>query len=207
MVQFSQDIHHLGEVLMLCQVRVKSDNGDKAEQLFMLFPGVLVILSVSPHLSGYSYEGKLAVSGLCIKPVDDGDTASTSFEISGALIDRRVVSCATQEEQMKWVETLQRQAKHCPVKAQPVQVSISHGVVSSVVPAKSNHASQRPYRPASQRTWSLSCLRPFPPLRPSATFLRDEVTRSPRSGRRILGGVTRRKPGTFSFSFSFANGI
>jgi len=34
--------------------------------------------------------------------------------------------------------------------------------------------------------WNMSCLRPCPPLRPS-TFLKDEGTRSPRAGRRLLG--------------------
>lgn len=75
------------------------------------------------------------------------------------------------------------------------QVSMSHGIVTHVVPAKSGHASQHPYRPAGPRTWTFSCLRPSPPLRPSAAFLKDEVSRSPRSGRKILGGGSRRKPG------------
>ena len=51
-----QDISQLGDVLLLTQVRVHSDNGEKFEQLFLLFPGVLVILSVSAHMSGYAYE-------------------------------------------------------------------------------------------------------------------------------------------------------
>jgi len=44
----------------------------------------------------------------------------------------------------------------------------------------------------------MSCLRPCPPLRPS-TFLKDEGTRSPRAGRRLLG-YGRRKLGTSTLS-------
>ena len=51
----------MGEVLLMSHVKVHVDNGDKKERLFVLFPGVVVILSVSPRMSGYLYE----VSVIC----------------------------------------------------------------------------------------------------------------------------------------------
>ena len=42
--------------MLLSHVRVHSDNGEKKEQLMLLFPGYLVMLSISPRLSGYTYE-------------------------------------------------------------------------------------------------------------------------------------------------------
>ena len=42
--------------MLLSHVRVHSDNGEKKEQLMLLFPGYLVMLSISPRISGYTYE-------------------------------------------------------------------------------------------------------------------------------------------------------
>ena len=42
--------------MLLSHARVHSENGEKKEQLMLLFPGYLVMLSISPRLSGYIYE-------------------------------------------------------------------------------------------------------------------------------------------------------
>ncbi len=51
-----KDISALGEVLLISHACVHSENGEKKEQLMLLFPGYLVMLSLSPRLSGYLYE-------------------------------------------------------------------------------------------------------------------------------------------------------
>lgn len=51
-----QEIAKLGEVVRLSQVQVTSLSGDKHDRIFVLFPSLLVMLSMSPRLSGYQYE-------------------------------------------------------------------------------------------------------------------------------------------------------
>ena len=65
---YFQDICKLGEVLLMSHLRIEcgvgggvEEPGEKRERLFLLFPGVLVMLSVSHSVSGYMYE----VGGLC----------------------------------------------------------------------------------------------------------------------------------------------
>lgn len=45
-----------GEVLHLSQVHVFTSSGEKYDRIFVLFPNMLVMLSMSPRLSGYTYE-------------------------------------------------------------------------------------------------------------------------------------------------------
>lgn len=51
-----QEIAKLGEVIHLSQVQLHTLAGDKHDRIFVLFPSVLVMLSMSPRLSGYQYE-------------------------------------------------------------------------------------------------------------------------------------------------------
>jgi Rho guanine nucleotide exchange factor 7 len=53
-----QEIAKLGEVIRLSQVQMTALSGDKYDRIFVLFPSLLVMLSMSPRLSGYQYEVK-----------------------------------------------------------------------------------------------------------------------------------------------------
>lgn len=50
----------MGEVLMLSHVRIEVESGDKKERLLLFFPGLLVVLSVTPRVNGYFYEVSLS---------------------------------------------------------------------------------------------------------------------------------------------------
>ena len=58
-VLFSQEMSSLGDVQHLSQVKVEMLSGEKYDQIFVLFPNDLLMLSMSPRLSGYQYEVKL----------------------------------------------------------------------------------------------------------------------------------------------------
>jgi len=51
-----QDVTQLGEIMMLSHVRIQTENGDRRERLLLLFPGTLMLLSVTARVSGYVYE-------------------------------------------------------------------------------------------------------------------------------------------------------
>ncbi|WAR28682.1 ARHG6-like protein [Mya arenaria] len=142
-----EEIVALGEVKHLSQVKVETSSGEKHDRIFLLFPNVLLMLSISPRLSGYTYEGKLPLSGMVVSPCEEEDSDVHQFEISGSMIERMMVTCGTKTEVNAWLEAL-----------------------------KNN-------------TWSMSCLRPSPPLRPPIAY-REDGMRSPRAGRKL----GRRKP-------------
>lgn len=50
----------MGEVLMLSHVRIEVESGDKKERLLLFFPGLLIVLSVTPRVNGYFYEVSLS---------------------------------------------------------------------------------------------------------------------------------------------------
>ncbi|KAI0224092.1 hypothetical protein LSAT2_024887 [Lamellibrachia satsuma] len=76
----------------------------------------------------------------------------------------------------------ERAWKKLVTSAQPSIRTLSH--------VQTAYAVHQPFR-SCRTTWSMSCLRPCPPLRPSF-YHKDEGQRSPRTGRRILGGGRRK---------------
>lgn len=73
------------------------------------------------------------------------------------------------------------------------QVSTSQPSISTLTPAKTAKVSVTHSLASTfnvNKTWSMSCLRPSPPLRPPLLY-REDGMRSPRGGRKL----GRRKPG------------
>ncbi|XP_078694591.1 rho guanine nucleotide exchange factor 7-like isoform X24 [Branchiostoma floridae x Branchiostoma belcheri] len=219
-----EEISQLGEVILMSMVTVHTGDEEKKERYFLLFPGVLLMLSISPRMSGFIYEGKLALSGLNISRLEDVDNIKNAFEISGSLIERIVVTTNSTREQAEWATLLQQQTKISPVtpvtsKPPPVPASSRtptstlqrHQVppaikvppakqpdVSRLKPTSPPPASVKMQKleppPRQPGPWTLSCLRPAPPLRPSAALLmKEDPNRSPRTVRRLLTSSMRRK--------------
>ncbi|XP_078613066.1 rho guanine nucleotide exchange factor 7-like isoform X18 [Branchiostoma floridae x Branchiostoma japonicum] len=234
-----EEISQLGEVILMSMVTVHTGDEERKERYFLLFPGVLLMLSISPRMSGFIYEGKLALSGLNITRLEDVDNIKNAFEISGSLIERIVVTTNSTREQAEWATLLQQQTKISPVtpvtsKPPPVPASsrtptstlqrhqvppaIKETVLyisetsmppsGKVPPAKQPDVSrlkptspppasvkmQKLEPPPRHGPWTLSCLRPAPPLRPSAALLmKEDPNRSPRTVRRLLTSSMRRK--------------
>eukprot|EP00058_Branchiostoma_floridae_P008287 XP_002593775.1 hypothetical protein BRAFLDRAFT_62045 [Branchiostoma floridae] len=156
-----EEISQLGEVILMSM--------ERKERYFLLFPGVLLMLSISPRMSGFIYEGKLALSGLNITRLEDVDNIKNAFEISGSLIERIVVTTNSTREQAEWATLLQQQTKISPVT--PV-------------------TSKPPPVPASSRTPTSTLQRhQVPPA------IKDP-NRSPRTVRRLLTSSMRRKQGS-----------
>ncbi|XP_013388221.1 rho guanine nucleotide exchange factor 7-like isoform X1 [Lingula anatina] len=203
-------ISQYGDVLLLSQVLMHMEGGEKAERLFILFPGKLIILSANPQQEGYTFESKITLSGTTAKAIEDEDSVLNAFEISGNTTDKIVVSCASPHEQKAWLDALRQQNKPkappalstppshshshtIPAKLTPLQLSTSQPNinVTATLPAQGKKFKMTP-QPLfkAHKTWSLSCLRPCPPLRP-VYFSRDDPTKSPRSGRKFRT-LTRR---------------
>lgn len=75
-----EELSSLGEILHMGSVAVGPDFRDR---YLVLFPGTLLILSVSTRMSGFIYEGKLPLSGIHVVPLPDTETSKNAFEITG----------------------------------------------------------------------------------------------------------------------------
>nr|XP_045233407.1 rho guanine nucleotide exchange factor 7 isoform X5 [Macaca fascicularis] len=230
------DIKTLGNVTYMSQVLIQcAGSEEKNERYLLLFPNVLLMLSASPRMSGFIYQGKLPTTGMTITKLEDSENHRNAFEISGdrhklcecrvsgrrgslspradsclhisegSMIERILVSCNNQQDLQEWVDHLQKQTKVTSVgnpTIKPHSVP-SHTLPSHPVTPSSKHADSKPapltpaYHtlphpshhgtphttinwgplepPKTPKPWSLSCLRPAPPLRPSAALCYKEV--------------------------------
>ncbi|XP_042196598.1 rho guanine nucleotide exchange factor 6 isoform X2 [Callorhinchus milii] len=209
-----EDIKSLGTVIYMSQVMVQCGaSEEKDERYFMLFPTVLLMLSASPCMSGFLYQGKLPLTGMTVTKLEDSENFHYAFEITGNMIERIMVSCNSIQELQDWVENLHMLTKGTisgTATSKPLSgTSQSHGE-SKQPPATPSHQTP-PYSPpltyntAGQnrgpleppkisKPWTLSCLRPAPPLRPSAALgykermscIFKESSKSPRTVKKFL---------------------
>ncbi|TRY57135.1 hypothetical protein DNTS_002620 [Danionella cerebrum] len=194
----------LGQVIYMSQVHVQStSNEEKEERYFMLFPNLIVVLSASPRMSGFIYQGRLPLSGTTVtKQPEDTETGHYAFEITGGAVDRTMVFCSSAQEQQDWLEHLHPYVKSVEVKPANVTSASSHHL--HVV----NRGPLEP--PKTTKPWSLSCLRPAPPLKPSAalgykermSYMMKDSSKSPRPIKKFLPKrKTERKPSDDEFLF------
>uniref|UniRef100_A0A8C5GGR9 Rho guanine nucleotide exchange factor (GEF) 7a n=1 Tax=Gouania willdenowi TaxID=441366 RepID=A0A8C5GGR9_GOUWI len=213
------DIKTLGSVIYMSQVLVQSP--EKNERYLMLFPHVLLMLSASPRMSGFIFQGKLPLAGMIVSKLEDCEAHKNCFELNGPMFDRLQVVCTNQQDLQDWVEHLTRQIKHTAAIApshKPLSVPChtlpSHPLTPSrhaegrsmtvaptyhTLPHPSSHGTSHstlmwgPLEPPNTpKPWSLSCLRPAPPLRPSAALCyKEDLSKSPKSVKKLL---PKRKP-------------
>ncbi|XP_016381107.1 rho guanine nucleotide exchange factor 7-like isoform X2 [Sinocyclocheilus rhinocerous] len=215
-----EGIKTLGSVLYMSQVLIQNHGAEeKNERYLLLFPHILLMLSASPRMSGFIYQGKLPLTGMTVNKIEDSDTTKNTFEISGNMIERIQVICNNQQDLHDWVDHLHRQTNRTStsnLKPQnvpchtlpshpltPSRHSENRGVSGSPVYHTLPHLSSlgTPHSgmmwgplepPKTQKPWSLSCLRPAPPLKPSAALCyKEDLSKSPKSMKKLL---PKRKP-------------
>ncbi|XP_016110524.1 rho guanine nucleotide exchange factor 7-like isoform X3 [Sinocyclocheilus grahami] len=217
-----EDIKTLGSVLYMSQALVQNHGcEDKHERYLLLFPHVLLILSASPRMSGFIYQGKLPLSGMTVTALEDCESHKNAFELSGSMFERLQVICYNKQDLLDWLEHLNRQTKHPTMVAPsmkpltvPCHTLPSHPLTPSrhaesrgltvapayhTLPHPSSHGAPHSTMmwgplepPKTQKPWSLSCLRPAPPLRPSAALCyKEDLSKSPKTMKKLL---PKRKP-------------
>ncbi|XP_041699827.1 rho guanine nucleotide exchange factor 7-like isoform X2 [Coregonus clupeaformis] len=224
------DIRTLGSVLYMSQALVKSPGAEeKCERYLMLFPHVLLMLSATPRMSGFIFQGKLPLAGMTVTTLEDSEAHKNSFELSGSLFEHIQVVCNNQQDLQDWVDHLTRQTRQTTATvpsqkpltvpcqkplAVPSHTLPSHPLTPSrhaesramtvapayhTLPHPSSHGAPHstmmwgPLEPPNTpKPWSLSCLRPAPPLRPSAALCyKEDLSKSPKSVKKLL---PKRKP-------------
>uniref|UniRef100_A0A096N7C5 Rac/Cdc42 guanine nucleotide exchange factor 6 n=1 Tax=Papio anubis TaxID=9555 RepID=A0A096N7C5_PAPAN len=191
-----EDIKNLGSVIFMSQVMVQYGAcEEKEERYLMLFSNVLIMLSASPRMSGFIYQGKIPIAGTVVTRLDEIEGNDCTFEITGNVVERIVVHCNNNQDFQEWLEQLNRLIRG------PASCSSLSKTSSSSCSAHSSFSSTGQPRgplepPQIIKPWSLSCLRPAPPLRPSAALgYKEESSKSPKTMKKFLHKrKTERKP-------------
>ncbi|XP_006049530.2 rho guanine nucleotide exchange factor 6 isoform X5 [Bubalus bubalis] len=104
-----EDIKTLGNVIFMSQVMVQCGTSEeKEERYLMLFSSVLIMLSASPRMSGFIYQGKIPVAGMVVTRLDEIEGNDSTFEITGNIVERIVVHCGNNQDFQDWLEHLYR---------------------------------------------------------------------------------------------------
>lgn len=188
------DIKTLGNVIFMSQVVMQHGAcEEKEERYFLLFSSVLIMLSASPRMSGFMYQGKVPIAGMVVTRLDEIEGNDCTFEITGSTVERIVVHCNNNQDFQEWMEQLNRLTKG------PASCSSLSKTSSSSCSTHSSFSSTGQPRgplepPQIIKPWSLSCLRPAPPLRPSAalgykermSYILKESSKSPKTMKKFL---------------------
>ncbi|XP_063793503.1 rho guanine nucleotide exchange factor 6 isoform X2 [Pseudophryne corroboree] len=195
------DIKTLGSVVYMSQIMVQCGaSEEKEERYFMLFPSALLMLSASPRMSGFIYQGKLPLTGMSVVRLEESDTCTHAFEIAGPMIERIVVHCTNSQDCQEWIDHLYRLTKAPGSHTSLCKTTswTSHSFTDRKNPVPSHHSYSAvphgPLEPAKiYKTWTLSCLRPAPPLRPSAALgYKEDSSKSPKN--QVKKFLPKRKP-------------
>ncbi|KFQ15697.1 Rho guanine nucleotide exchange factor 6, partial [Leptosomus discolor] len=183
-----EDIKTMGNIIYMSQVMVQCGGSEeKEERYFLLFSNVLLMLSASPRMSGFIYQGKLPLTGMTLTKLEDAEGNEHMFEIAGNMTERITVSCSTSQDLHDWLDHLQRLTKGMCNTVSKTQSWSAHSTFSSAGQIRGPLEPPKILKP-----WSLSCLRPAPPLRPSAALSYKEVI-IPRACRRLKSPKTMKK--------------
>ncbi|NWY56825.1 ARHG6 factor, partial [Chionis minor] len=186
-----EDIKTMGNIIYMSQVMVQCGGSEeKEERYFLLFSNVLLMLSASPRMSGFIYQGRLPLTGMTLTKLEDAEGNEHMFEIAGNMTERITVSCNTSQDLHEWLDHLQRLTKGTCNTVPKTQSWGAHSV-STFSSAGQIRGPLEP--PKILKPWSLSCLRPAPPLRPSAALSYKEVTDSSKSPKTMKKFLPKRK--------------
>ncbi|KAI4892708.1 hypothetical protein NFI96_015303 [Prochilodus magdalenae] len=154
-----EDIKTLGSVLYMSQAMVQNHGcEERNERYLMLFPHVLLILSASPRMSGFIYQGKLPLSGMTVTPLEDCESHKDAFELSGIMFERLQVVCFNKQDQQDWLEHLNRQTKHTTMTApsmKPLTVPCHTDLSKSPKSMKKLLPKRKPERKPSDEEFAL----------------------------------------------------
>ncbi|XP_045851101.1 rho guanine nucleotide exchange factor 6 isoform X3 [Meles meles] len=194
-----ESIKTLGNVLFMSQVMVQYGTcEEKEERYLLLFSSVLIMLSASPRMSGFIYQGRIPVAGMVVTRLDEIEGNDNTFEITGN-VEKIVIHCNSSQDFQEWLEQLCRLIRG-PASCSSLSKTSSSSCSAHSTFSQSFSSTGQPRGPLEPpqiiKPWSLSCLRPAPPLRPSAALgYKEESSKSPKTMKKFLHKrKTERKP-------------
>ncbi|XP_046821690.1 rho guanine nucleotide exchange factor 7 [Vespa crabro] len=159
-----EELSSLGEILHVGSVTLAT-GVDRRDRYFVLFPTTLLVLSTSPRMSSFIYEGKLPLTGINVTATEDTDEIRNAFEITGPMIENITVLCASKEERQRWIELLVQEQGTNVLKS-PTMPRMN----SQMSGKRQRSAADHCLSPGIKTPWSIASLRPAPPLYTLKTF-------------------------------------
>ena len=140
------NIKTLGSVVYMFQVLIQCAGSEEKNESHLLFPNILLMLSVSPRMSGFIYQGKLPTTGMTITKLEDSENPRNAFEISGSMSERILVSCNNQQDLHEWVDHLQKQTKVTLAENPTIKPHsvLSHTLAYHFITWSSKHVDSKP---------------------------------------------------------------
>nr|XP_056715908.1 rho guanine nucleotide exchange factor 6 isoform X1 [Euleptes europaea] len=187
-----EEIKSMGAVIYMSQVMVQyGASEEREERYFMLFANVLLMLSASPRMSGFIYQGKLPLTGMALTKLEEMDGNEHAFEIGGTVIDRITVHCNSSHDLHEWLDHLQRLTRGA---ASSGTLSKTHSWSAHSTFSSTGQVRGPLEPPKILKPWTLSCLRPAPPLRPSValsykermSYILKDSSKSPKTMKKFL---------------------
>uniref|UniRef100_A0A8C5RPS5 Rac/Cdc42 guanine nucleotide exchange factor 6 n=1 Tax=Laticauda laticaudata TaxID=8630 RepID=A0A8C5RPS5_LATLA len=133
---------------------------------------VLYMSQAMVQYGGNEVRTVLSLIGMLVAKSEDLEGNDHAFEISGSMGDRLTVHCSSSQDLHEWLDHLQRLTKGTTFSGtlSKTQSWGSHSTFSSTGQCRG------PLEPPQiLKPWTLSCLRPAPPLRPSVALSYKEV--------------------------------
>uniref|UniRef100_A0A673L902 Rac/Cdc42 guanine nucleotide exchange factor (GEF) 6 n=1 Tax=Sinocyclocheilus rhinocerous TaxID=307959 RepID=A0A673L902_9TELE len=201
--------------LQILSEPVRGWEGDMISRHFCSMYSLLFLcifmLSASPRMSGFIYQ----LQYCCIFHFAD----HVLIVFLGGTIDRTMVFCSSAQEQLEWLEHLHAYTKEGSPVGTTLKVTLSlflhlishvEAKLATMAGTSSHHlhsfgtavANRGPLEPPKiTKPWSLSCLRPAPPLKPSAALgYKEDSSKSPRPRPKFLPKrKSERKPSDDEF--------
>ncbi|KAM4768106.1 rho guanine nucleotide exchange factor 6 isoform 4-T4 [Cyanocitta cristata] len=184
------------------ELQILSESIQRWEGEDIKMMGNVIYMSQVMVQSGGS-EGKLPLTGMTLTKLEDAEGNEHMFEITGNMMERITVSCSTSQDLHEWLDHLQRLTKGTCSTVSKTQSWSPHSTFSS------SGQIRGPLEPPKiLKPWSLSCLRPAPPLRPSAalsykermSYILKDSSKSPKTMKKFLPKrKTERKPSDEEF--------
>ncbi|XP_028401642.1 rho guanine nucleotide exchange factor 7-like isoform X3 [Dendronephthya gigantea] len=112
-----EEMQKLGELVYMSSLLIHGENEEVKERQFLLFPDVLVLLSVSEDISGYCFETSYKVSDIKVRSLEDTEGILNALEIE-ANDQTLVVSANSEKEKSAWLESL-ASGPHSPLVGSP----------------------------------------------------------------------------------------
>ncbi|KAJ8401271.1 hypothetical protein AAFF_G00385020 [Aldrovandia affinis] len=126
-----QPAYVYGEMIWSSLVHLHSRyTQENNERYMVLFSFHLLILALDDSKREFIYEGILPLSGLSVRAISQDSGASDRFEISGPMVESKMVICASRADMRKWMDSIEER-KH---RAMRQQLSPSHSALSYLVP-------------------------------------------------------------------------
>ncbi|XP_023191609.1 uncharacterized protein LOC111608964 [Xiphophorus maculatus] len=126
-----QPAHVYGEVIHSSVVSLCNNySEEQSERFLLLFPFHLLILSLDHSQEDFIYEGILPVSGLSVRGVSlqlDASHPTHMFEITSAMVDSKVFTCASAGESQRWIQHIEdRRYESMMQPMSPSQCALSY---------------------------------------------------------------------------------